>query len=264
MLLDPSPEFRRDAVQRLVGEAEGLGKDSADQAKVVYRKALSGATDSDLVKKISKSLKELGDEVDLVSHFGFLTDWRIVGPFNNEKFVGFDIAYAPESKLDFAAKLKAKEGEVSWSKITTSDEFGIVDIAKSVAPHKGAVMYLASSYEAAANRNVEFRLGTPNAWKLWVNGEFLFGRDEYHRGMAIDQYRVPAKLKAGKNVILLKLCQNEQTDDWAQRYQIQIRVCDPSGVAVLPVKSDAKATTSLSPSKRQSERLTASVEGASE
>ena len=97
-----------------------------------------------------------------------------------------------------------------------------------------------------------------------MNGEFLFGRDEYHRGMAIDQYRVPAKLKAGKNVILLKLCQNEQEDDWAQRYQIQIRVCDPSGVAVLPVKSETQTTTSLKPSKRQSARLTASVERASE
>ena len=264
MLLDPSPEFRRDAVQRLVAEAESLSKDSADKAKQVYRKALSGATDSDLVKKISKSLKDLGDEVDLVSHFGFLTNWRIVGPFDNREFIGFDIAYAPEKELDFAAKLKAKEGEVAWGEITTSDEFGIVDIAKSVAPHKGAVMYLATSYEAAANRNVEFRFGTPNAWKLWVNGKFLFGRDEYHRGMAIDQYRVPAKLKAGKNVILLKLCQNEQDDDWAQRYQIQIRVCDPSGVAVLPVNSDSKSTTSLNPSKNQAARLTASVEGASE
>jgi hypothetical protein len=264
MLLDPSPEFRRDAVQRLVTEAESLGKDSADKAKQVYRKALSGATDSDLVKKISKSLKELGDEVDLVSHFGFLTDWRIVGPFDNREFIGFDIAYAPEKELDFAAKLKAKEGEVAWSEITTSDEFGIVDIAKSVAPHKGAVMYLATSYDAAADRNVEFRFGTPNAWKLWVNGKFLFGRDEYHRGMAIDQYRVPTKLQAGKNVILLKLCQNEQTDDWAQRYQIQIRVCDPSGVAVLPVKSKSQTTSDARPQKRQPQRLTAQAEGVSE
>jgi hypothetical protein len=264
MLLDPSPEFRRDAVERLVAEAESLGKDATDQAKQIYRKALSGATDSDLAKKISESLKKLGDDVDLVRHFGFLTDWRIVGPFDNHDFIGFDTAYAPEEELDFAAKLKAKEGEVAWGEITTTDEFGIVDIAKSVAPHKGAVMYLATTYEAAADRNVEFRFGTPNAWKLWVNGEFLFGRDEYHRGMAIDQYRVSAKLKAGKNVILLKLCQNEQTDDWAQRYQIQIRVCDPSGVAVLPVNSDSKSTTSLKPSKSRSPRLTASVEGASE
>ena len=262
MLLDPSPEFRRDAVQRLVAEAESLGKDSADKAKQVYRQALTGATDSDLAKKISESLKKLGDEVDLVSHFGFLTDWRIVGPFDNHDFVGFDTAYAPEEELDFAAKLKAKEGEVSWGEITTSDEFGIVDIAKSVAPHKGAVMYLATFYEAAADRNVEFRFGTPNAWKLWVNGEFLFGRDEYHRGMAIDQYRVPAK--SGKNVILLKLCQNEQTDDWAQRYQIQIRVCDPSGVAVLPVKSKSRTTSDARPQKNQPQRLTAQAEGASE
>lgn len=264
MLLDPSPEFRRDAVQRLIAEAEGLGKESADQAKKVYRKALSGATDSDLVKKISKSLKGLGDEVDLVSHFGFLTDWRIVGPFDNREFIGFDVAYAPEKKLDFSAKFKAKEGEVAWGEITTTNEFGIVDIAKSVAPHKGAVMYLATSYEAAANRSVEFRFGTPNAWKIWLNGEFLFGRDEYHRGMAIDQYRVPAKLKAGKNVILLKLCQNEQEDDWAQRYQIQIRVCDPSGVAVLPVISKNQTTSDTRTQKRQPRRLTAQAAGASE
>jgi hypothetical protein len=145
MLLDPSPEFRRDAVQRLIAEAESLGKDSGDKAKLVYRKALSGATDSDLVKKISESLKKLGDEVDLVSHFGFLTDWRIVGPFDNHDFVGFDAVYAPEEKLDFAAKLVAKEGDVTWGEITTSDEFGIVDIAKSIAAHKGAVMYLANS-----------------------------------------------------------------------------------------------------------------------
>lgn len=264
MLLDPSPEFRRDAVQQLVAEAESLGSDAGNKAKQLYRKALSGATDSDLVKKISRSLKKLGDEVDLVQHFGFLTNWRIVGPFDNRDFIGFDKSYAPEEELDFAAKLKAKEGqEVAWGEITTSDEFGIIDIAKSVAPHKGAVMYLATSYESAADRNVEFRFGTPNAWKLWVNGKFLFGRDEYHRGMAIDQYRVPAKLKAGKNVILLKLCQNEQDDDWAQRYQIQIRVCDPSGVAVLPVTSDSRSTSSLDTLQQQPARLTAQTEGAS-
>ena len=49
--------------------------------------------------------------------------------------------------------------------------------------------------------------------------------------MALDQYRVPAELKPGRNVILVKLCQNEQTEDWAQRYQLQLRVCDASGRA---------------------------------
>ncbi len=101
-------------------------------------------------------------------------------------------------------------------------------------PYKGAVMYLATDFVADKARPVEVRLGTPNAWKVWVNGKLLFAREEYHRGMAIDQYRVPAKLKEGRNTILVKLCQNEQDQDWAQRYQLQLRVCDAAGSAVHP------------------------------
>jgi hypothetical protein len=177
-------------------------------------------------------LKALGDKVDLQKHFGFLTKWRIIGPFDNKMFIGFEAVYAPEKSVDLAAKLQGQSGEVSWAEISTADDFGILDIAKSVAPHKGAVMYLATTFNSDRDRAVEVRLGTPNAWKVWVNGQFAFGRDEYHRGMAVDQYRVKATLKAGDNVILVKLCQNEQTEDWAQRYQLQLRVSDSSGIAI--------------------------------
>jgi hypothetical protein len=34
---------------------------------------------------------------------------------------------------------------------------------------------------------------------------------------------------------LLKLCQNEQKEDWAQDWHFQLRICDASGAAVLPV-----------------------------
>ncbi|MEZ5327020.1 MAG: hypothetical protein R3F19_18375 [Verrucomicrobiales bacterium] len=33
--------------------------------------------------------------------------------------------------------------------------------------------------------------GSKNAWKIWLNGELIFGRDEYHRGAAIDQIPLP-------------------------------------------------------------------------
>lgn len=240
LLRDPSPEFRRDAVARLIGKAEKVEGKGAEK---LYQDALSGATDEDQVKAIAKALKDLGQEVNLVDHFGFLTQWKIIGPFNNKEFVGFDEVYPPEKKLDLSAKLEGQLGEVSWGNISTDHEFGIVDIAKSVSPYKGAVMYLTTDFQAQSAGDVEFRFGTPNAWKLWVNGKLIFGRDEYHRGMAIDQYAVPAKLKKGKNVILLKLCQNEQEDSWAQRYQIQIRVCDASGIAIQPAKAVATANT---------------------
>ena len=91
---------------------------------------------------------------------------------------------------------------------------------------------------------MEFRFGTPNAWKLWLNGELLFGREEYHRGMFYDQYQVRGQLKPGKNVILMKICQNEQKEDWAQDWKIQFRICDPTGRALRPAGTTAAIESS--------------------
>lgn len=233
LLLDPNSEFRRDAVARLIAAGDkSLKEKDADAAKAAFKKALSGATDDDQVKTIAKQLKELKEEVNLKKHFGFLTSWRVVGPFDNEGLKGFDKAYPPEDKLDLVAKYEGQKGEVAWDKVETDHEYGIVNIAKQIAPHKGAAMYLTTEFHSPSARVVELRLGTPNAWKIWLNGKMLFGRDEYHRGMAIDQYRVRGELKPGANTILLKICQNEQKEDWAQRYEFQLRVADLSGLGL--------------------------------
>lgn len=234
MLNDPSTEFRRDAVARLLTAATTqleAGEEAA--AKPMLLEALQGARDTDQVEAIVKPLEKLGEKVDLPRHFGFVMDWRMIGPFDNKDKKGFDIAYPPETEIDLAGKYAGQQGEVTWGTYETTDKYGALDLAKMLAPHKGAAVYAYSEFEAESARDIEVRLGSPNAWKLWVNGKFLFGRDEYHRGKAIDQYRVPAKLQAGKNTILLKICQNEQTEDWAQDWQFQLRVCDATGTAVL-------------------------------
>jgi hypothetical protein len=169
----------------------------------------------------------------------------IVGPFDNSDKKGYDTAYAPEEKIDFTSALKGKEGEVEWKSVNTEDDYGIFDIAKSISPYKGAVMYCTADFYSPEEQELEIRLGTPNAWKIWVNGKLLFARNEYHRGMVLDQYSVPVTFKPGKNVILLKLCQNEQTESWAQRYQFQLRIARPSGTGVLSQKPES--TTQLSP-----------------
>lgn len=243
MLLDPSAEFRRDAVARKISEAESLLSDQkTDAALAAYRTALQGAVDDDQVKAIIKPLKELGAEVDLRSHFGFLTKWKLIGPFDNTEMKGFDVAYPPERELRFTAKYPGKDVEVSWIDFETEDDYGKVDLAKALAPHKGAITYAATEFVSDRARSVELRLGTPNAWKLWVNGELAFARDEYHRGTQLDQYRVPVQLRAGGNTILLKICQNEQKEDWAQDWKYQIRVCDSAGAAIPPAKTSAAAT----------------------
>ncbi|WP_339733014.1 hypothetical protein [uncultured Gimesia sp.] len=246
MINDPSVTLRRDAVQRLIDEAKNLEKaGKKDQAKKIYQQALTGATDGDQVKAIVKPLRTLGQKIDLQKHFGFLSDWMIVGPFDNSDKKGYDTAYTPEAKIDFTSAVEGKEGKVEWKSVNTEDDYGIFDIAKSISAYKGAVMYCSADFYSPEEQSLEIRLGTPNAWKIWVNGKLLFARNEYHRGMVLDQYIVPVTFKPGKNVILLKLCQNEQKESWAQRYQFQLRIARPSGTGVLSQKPEA--TTQLSP-----------------
>jgi hypothetical protein len=46
-------------------------------------------------------------------------------------------------------------------------------------------------------------------------------------------------LKVGRNEILVKVCQNEQKEDWAQLWSFQLRVCDNLGGAIpLSVKGE--------------------------
>lgn len=237
-LHDSSPELRRDAVAYHLAEADRLkatGKN--DEAKAAYEKALTGAIHDDQVRAIVEALKGYGEEIDLQRHFGFITAWKVIGPFDNRGMKGFEAVYPPEQQVDLDATYQGQLGEVSWQPIATEDPYGVIDIAKQVQNYKGSAMYLAAEFDAAESRPVEIRLGTPNSWKLWVNGQFLFGREEYHRGEELDQYRVPAELNAGRNLILLKILQNEQTDDWAQSYKFRLRVTDSTGQAILPATS---------------------------
>lgn len=246
MLNDPSVELRREAVQRLIVQANQLfdaGK--KDEAKPVYKTALGAARDDDQVQALVKRLGELGEKVDLPRHFGFITAWRLVAPFDNTDKKGFNVRYRPEDSVDFNAEYEGKGGKkIRWVEYATQDQYGIVDLNKALEHFKGAVSYAAAEFQNEKEQNVELRLGTPNAWKVWLNGKLLFARDEYHRGTALDQYRMRGTLQPGKNLILVKVCQNEQTEDWAQRWQIQLRVCDAAGTAILS-KDRTQASAAL-------------------
>ena len=241
LLTDPSSELRRDAVAYWIAQAEQLSKDDKPaESKAAYEKALTGAVDDDQVKEIVKALKERGVDVDLHRHFGFITSWQVVGPFDNHEQKGFDVTYPPEKAVDLDAKYEGKLGTVHWQPIDSKSPYGEIDIGKTLENWKGSAVYLYTTFDSPQAQQLELRLGTPNSWKLWINGEFVFGREEYHRGWSLDQYRVPVRFKDGKNTILIKLLQNEQTEDWAQDYKVQVRAADTSGQAVLPAKETGK------------------------
>jgi hypothetical protein len=207
--------------------------------------AFRSARDHDQIKVSADKIQELGGKVDLPLHYGFVMTWKIAGPFDNVGDKGWDVAYPPEEKVDFKASYKGQKGEVRWIETTTSDEHGAVDLNKVLANYKGAIAYAAAEFVSDKDQKVDFRLGCINANKIWLNGELLTANHVYHANTSIDQYLTRGKLKKGRNVILLKIAQNEQTEAWAQDWKFQLRVCDSIGSAILSQDRITGASASL-------------------
>jgi hypothetical protein len=227
---DPVQELRRGAVQRLIDAAKAK---SGDEAKTAYLKALDAVRDEDQTKVIAAELKKLGTPVDLPRHFGFLTKWHVIGPFDNTGRKGFDTAFQPESGVQLDAAHQGKEKELKWVPFESTHEYGKIDLNKPLGMVKEATAYAVATVDSESERDIELRLGCKNAWKVWLNGEFLFGRDEYHRGQQMDQYKLKCRLKKGANTILVKCCQNEQKEEWTVEWEFQLRICDSAGTAIL-------------------------------
>jgi hypothetical protein len=241
-LHDPSPELRREAVAKLLDEAAAKKAAQAgeDAVRAIYREALSGACDLDQVKTVKAELEKLGEKVDLARHFGFLINWKVIGPFDNSAGRGFDVAYPPEQGINLAAAYdgKPRAGDarrVEWRDTTTQDEFGIVDLNKVLVQENGVVAYAWTEFWSDRERPAELRIGRDNAAKIWLNGKLIEEHRVYHSGVDMDQYTGRGTLKPGRNTILLKVLQNEQKEEWAQGWGFQLRVCDSTGQAIQPV-----------------------------
>ncbi len=233
LIQDPVQELRRGAVQRLI---DGAKTKTGDDAKTAYLAALEAVRDEDQTKLLAAELKKLGVPVDLPRHFGFLMQWQVIGPFENADRKGFDTPFPPEMEIKLDATYDGKGQPVKWQPFVSVDDYGKIDLNKPLGLKKEVTAYAVTTFDSPAARDAELRLGCKNAWKVWLNGELLFGRDEYHRGQQLDQYKLRCHLRQGANTVLVKACQNEQKEEWTVEWEFQLRVCDSTGTAILASK----------------------------
>ncbi len=240
---DTSLDLRYEAIELQLNRLGSSPPASEEQKQAAYRQLLTAARLPSQVQQIAKQLEGLNVPVDLLNHFGFVSKWYTVGTFDNSKQSGFETAYPPESdylagSLTYAADrlmatgYQGKEATVYWKETTTTDSEGMIDLAKLYDKAKGVAIYALGNFVSSNDQTLQVRVGSINAVKVWVNGQPLISREVYHAGGQIDQYSAPVKLNAGNNLILIKVCQNEQTESWAQQYYFQCRFCDSTGLAV--------------------------------
>ena len=224
---DSSPELRFLAIEEAM-------KDKLEKKEL--SSLLESARHPSQVVSIIEKLKEQGETVDQSRQLGFLPNWRLIGPFDHVGSLNFNKVFPVESDWANGAlkdEYQGKTEAVQWKEEVSKAPDGDVDLAAIYANEKGCIIYATTEFESEKDQNAEVRLGCINGNKIWVNGKLVMSNEVYHTGTQIDQYSEPIRLKAGKNQILLKLCQNEQKDAWAQVFHFQLRICDSTGKAIL-------------------------------
>ncbi len=211
-------DLRRAAVATLLADAATT---PADQL-AAHRRALTAARDVDQVEAIATWLTEHGEPTDVASVLGFVRRWQVSGAYDNVGGAGFAKAYPPEEAGGAPA--------TDWRAVISDHKHGEVDLNAAVATKKGVLAYALAEVEMPAAGPAEVRIGSPCAVVVWVNGRQVMAHEIYHASEAIDQYVAGAEFREGTNTVLVKCCQNEQTEPWTGEWKFQLRITDPLGL----------------------------------
>lgn len=254
---DPFIPLRYLAIQREMKLAEQLEGEEAIEA---YLELLPLARHPNHLREITASLKKLDRPVQLAKQLAMVTQWQVIAPFGNKDSKGFDHVYDVETeyaespfdrelvKQSFEAATPGGDDNqtgdsLTWQTISTDDNAGSVDLNPTYDNAKDAVAYAVCFFELPEGEttDAQARLGCINANKAWINGQPVLSNEVYHSGSSIDQYVSNCQLRPGLNSVLLKICQNNQTQPWAQDWRFQFRLTDSTGRGIpVTVVNDAR------------------------
>jgi len=159
------------------------------------------------------------DYLSIVPYRNFITEWLVVGPFDNADDKGFDTAYLPEEKLDLAAEYEVKDGRAKWEALSAAAN-GYVNFDGHFKPNEWVVAYAWAEVVSPDERDTDLLVGSDDGVKVWLNGT-LVHNNHSHRGWRADQDRKRIHLKKGANILLIKV------DEGVGAWGFSARVVDP-------------------------------------
>jgi hypothetical protein len=236
------PEFRYEAVALQLEKAQKLLKDGPkDQALAAFQTTLAASRDVQQARDAAAGLLELGREVSVAQHLGFLTDWYLIGPFDAMGQKGFRTTYPPEKKVDLQEELAGQGKKVRWvyyqaqeaSPRSGAKHQVLINLRekKALGDADDAVAFAYTAFTVPRAQEVEFRGAADDNFTVWVNGQRAFGFEEYRNGVRLDRHRFKVQLQEGKNTILVKICQTP-TPNPEPNWEFLLRVVDETGKGI--------------------------------
>jgi HEAT repeat protein len=177
----------------------------------------------EVVRAMMDGMVEAGSTRDLAGLAGTVSLWWVVGPFDlGEKDQGWETRHIGEPDVSIIGRYMSGKTRVQWKPVRSHDPHGKIDLRASLANRDRCIGYAYAEISLDRPSDAVLLIGADDSEKVWVNGEKVFELFTA-RSLQPDQDRVPVKLKAGTNTILLKLYQD------AQGWEFCLRIVTPDG-----------------------------------
>ncbi|HKP55752.1 MAG TPA: DUF3857 domain-containing protein [Polyangiales bacterium] len=171
----------------------------------------------------------LGEPTAVVKRFeelGFVTKFRVIGPFDNEGKSGFDKSTPVEDKRmeapDLQATYPGRERPVSWRELPDITRSGFVSFGAMMRPLENVCGLAETFVKSERARPLTIWVGGGGAVKVyWNGGEVL--RDAAYRSPSPDRSVVMVRANGGWNRLLVKACTTNSA--WG----FQLRLGDEKG-----------------------------------
>jgi cellulose synthase operon protein C len=188
---------------------------------------------TDMLARMLRSAGEAKMADDTFAELGFIRDWWIVGPFDNQTGRGYQFEFLPEKKIDLDRRLAGKGQQLLFRKAPRAPVDGVVKLHALMRPETRAVAYALSVIHTGRRRKVLIEAGCDDACKVWINGTLVIDDPGIHR-QAADQNIVSLTLPAGDNRLLVKIVQNEGA------WSFSLAASDLAGRAIPALKPISK------------------------
>ncbi|MHC4844952.1 MAG: tetratricopeptide repeat protein, partial [Planctomycetota bacterium] len=194
----------------------------------------------------STCLRNVGrhEEARAVSgSLGYVSDYLIAGPFDNERGSGMAVTHPPEMGIDIDAPMAGKERVVRWrGNPGRHHPLRRIVLGQMMDPNDQAVAYLATALVADRPREVVLRLGSSSPLAVFLNGRQELVR-KVERPRSPDQDLLVLALSPGVNQLLIK--SGVEDGNWS--IETRFTGLDGTPVTDLVVDSARVADPTLAP-----------------
>ena len=191
-----------------IGETKNLAPQYPDVVQELTE--LADAHLQDLVQNSRAEVKRADIDwrryQNKISAGRYITDWWLVGPFDNKGRKGMETEYPPEKEfIPNRTYTGHQTQQVGWQLYDGKDD-AYISLAKVFNQSNEAVAYARRIFNVKEKTSLKIGLGSNDGIKMWVNGKLLHSHIIARTARPNDDV-LSVTFNKGENVVLLKIDQ---------------------------------------------------------